>query len=558
TASGVTAYVWAPPIGLSNTSMDTVTASPPTTTIYTVSGSVGTCTATPVTTTVTVISAVVPTVTSNTPCANQTLILTCNAGYTNYGWIGPGAFTSTVQNPTRAGVTAGDAGTYSVVVIDANGCVNMATVNAVVNPLPPVTGTASTACLNFPINLSATPAGYPSYTWAGPGGYTASGQTVVIPSASFANAGLYVVTVVDANGCINSSNPNTNPIKVTVYNPPTITVNDTTVCLLTTGTLLANSTNPGTTFSWNPLGDLNTNVGNTVLVTPSAVAPTVYTVTGVDINGCVNAAMATVNVNPLPTVSITPPITKGCTPQCATYTATVGSSYSWDFGNGQFSAAASPVACFTVTGNYIVKLTLTDLNQCKNTATASVITYPLPTADFNYTPDPATILEPTITFLNSSSGTIKQYSWNFGDSLSTGIDTSDLVNPKHTYTSIGSYPVTLVALSVNGCADTIVRTVIIEQDFALFVPNSFSPNGDGKNEIFKAEGEGITDFKMYIFDRWGNNIFTTTDINVGWDGRMHNKTSGDALQMDVYVWKIDLKNLSHQGKTYTGTVTLLK
>jgi gliding motility-associated-like protein len=552
TGGGVATFSWAPPTGLSNTSMDTVTASPPSTTIYTVSGAIGTCSATPVTTTVTVVAAIVPTVASNTPCVNQTLNLNCNAGYTTYLWSGPNAFTSAVQNPTKPGITVASSGTYSVVVTDANNCINTATVNVIVNPLPVVTAAASPACLNNPITLSATP-GFVSYTWSGPGGYTAVGQTAVIANASLANAGFYAVNVVDVNGCANLA-----PVQVIVYNPPIVKTNDTTLCLLTTGTLLASGAQ---NYSWNPTTDLNTNMGNIVSVTPSAVATTVYTVTGADINGCINTATAVVNVNPLPTVSILPGITKGCTPQCANYTVTSSSgasAYSWNFGNNQYSTNASPVACFTIAGTYAVKLTLTDTNHCKNTATASVIAYPIPTADFNYTPDPATILEPTITFLNSSSGTIKHYTWNFGDSLSTSVDTSNLINPKHTYVNVGSYPVTLVALSINGCSDTMVRTVIIEQDFALFVPNAFSPNGDGKNEIFKAEGEGITDFKMYIFDRWGNSVFTTIDINVGWDGRMNNRIGVDILQHDVYVWKIELKNVSHQGKTYTGTVTLVR
>ena len=557
TASGVTAYNWAPPTGLSNTVMDTVTANPLTTTVYTVSGTVGTCSAMPVTTTVTLISAITPTVTSNTPCLNQTLNLNCNTGYTNYVWSGPNGFTSMVQNPIKPVVPLIASGTYTVVVTDVNNCINAATVNVVVNPLPVVTGSTTPACIGFPINLTATP-GFVSYSWSGPGGYAALtpvGQAVVTANASLANAGFYAVNVTDVNGCSNLA-----PMQVIVHNPPIVTVNDTTVCLLTTGTLMASGAQ---TYIWNdPTGDLNTNIGNVVSVTPSAVATTVYIVTGTDANGCVNTAMATVSVNPLPVVSILPSVTKGCTPQCATYTANIpnASAYSWSFGNGQVSNAASPVACFTVAGTYAVKLTLTDANKCKNTATASVITYPIPTADFYYTPDPATILEPAITFLNASSGpNLTNYSWDFGDSLSTtSIDTSNSTNPKHTYTSVGSYPVTLITVSSNGCSDTIVRTVIIEQDFALFVPNAFSPNGDGKNEVFKAEGEGITDFKMYIFDRWGNKVFTTADINVGWDGRINNRIGVDALQEDVYVWKIDLKNVSHQGKTYTGTVTLLK
>ena len=103
-----------------------------------------------------------------------------------------------------------------------------------------------------------------------------------------------------------------------------------------------------------------------------------------------------------------------------------------------------------------------------------------------------------------------------------------------------------------------IKIIKIDEDFMIYVPNAFSPNFDGTNDFFFAKGEGISDFKMYIFDRWGNRVFTSTDINDGWDGRINNRIGVEALQHDVYVWKIDLKNVDHQGKTYTGTVTLLR
>jgi gliding motility-associated-like protein len=559
--SGATTYSWSPATGLSSTNTGTVTANPTNnTTTYTITGTAGTCSATPITTTVTVVSAITPTVTSNTPCATKTLTINCNpGGYIKYLWSGPGGYSSVAQNPTIPGVAVAASGTYTLVVTDAAGCINSAIVSATVNPLPFVVGGVSPACLNFPITFSATP-GFASYAWSGPGGYTSSSQAPIITNATYANQGSYTVTVVDGiTGCTNSNSNTTDPIIVIVNSPPTITVTNTTVCVLTTGTLTANSTHPNTTYSWTPSIELNTNIGNPVLVTPSVVAPTIYTITGQDANGCVDTTTAMVNVNGPPTVNILPAVIKGCTPQSATYTATSTSGvsdYNWSFGNGQSSTTALPSVLYSIAGTYMVKLTLTDANNCKSTATASVIAYPVPVADFNYTPDPASILDPTVTFLNATSGVeITNYSWNFGDSLNTSIDTT--TTPQHTYLHVGSYPVTLIVLDANGCSDTVVKMVIIEQDFALFVPNSFTPNGDGKNEIFKAEGEGITDFKMYIFDRWGNKIFTTTDINIGWDGRINDK-GGESLSADVYVWKIDLKNVSHQGKTYTGTVTMIK
>jgi gliding motility-associated-like protein len=268
-------------------------------------------------------------------------------------------------------------------------------------------------------------------------------------------------------------------------------------------------------------------------------------------------------VNGIPTVSIAPDTTKGCTPQCVTFTATnnpAASNYSWSFGNGQsssYSVSPSATMCYTTTGNYSVILTLTDINGCVNTATASVMAYPIPNPEFVYNPNPATILSPQIQFINQSSGAIiTSYNWNFGDASGTS---STLYNPSYTYADTGTYYVTLIDTSINGCWASIVQPVIIEQDFTLYVPNAFTPNGDGKNEVFKAQGDGILSFTMYIFDRWGNPIFTSNDINTGWNGRRNNSSGTEALQEDVYVWKIDLSSVvDKQSRSYTGIVTLLK
>lgn len=199
---------------------------------------------------------------------------------------------------------------------------------------------------------------------------------------------------------------------------------------------------------------------------------------------------------------------------------------------------------------------LTDINGCKNTAKATVIAYPTPIPAFAYSPNPATILAPTIQFLNQSSGAnITSYNWDFGDNYSAQ-NISQLVNPTHTYQDTGTYYVTLLNSSSNGCFASITEPIVIEPDFTLYVPSSFTPNGDGKNELFKAQGEGVLGFKMYIFDRWGNTIFTSNNIDTGWDGARNN--TGEVLQEDVYVWKINLSNVLKQGKSFTGTVTLIK
>lgn len=554
-ASGAITYTWNP----GNITGSCIGVNPLVSTTYTVTGtnSFG-CVSTGSLVSycgLTVNIPITPTITSNTPCANQTLTLTCSPNtYTNYIWVGPNAYTSIVPNPIRTGVTAADAGTYSLHITDASGCTNVATLNVVVNSLPVVTASASPACLNQTVNLSCTPNG-DNYSWSFNGLAFSNLQNPSIANVTAAGTGQYAVTVTDGNGCSNGST-----VQVSVYPLPIMAITSPpSLCLSTTGTLTASG---ALNYSWNPLTDLNTSLGSQVLITPTSLVNHIYTVTGQDVNGCFNTASINIAVNGLPSVSIAPDTTKGCTPQCVTFTVntTNATKYSWSFGNGQIKTYTdlnnTATMCYTTTGHYLAQLILTDINGCMNTATANVITYPIPKPEFAYAPNPATILTPKIQFLNQSSGAIiKSYNWNFGDASGVG---STLYNPSYTYLDTGIYYVTLIDTSINGCSASIVQPVIIEPDFTLYVPNAFTPNGDGKNEVFKAQGDGILTFKMYIFDRWGNPIYTTSNIDIGWNGRPNN-TGSEIVQEDVYVWKIDLSSvINKQGRTYTGVVTLLK
>jgi gliding motility-associated-like protein len=102
-----------------------------------------------------------------------------------------------------------------------------------------------------------------------------------------------------------------------------------------------------------------------------------------------------------------------------------------------------------------------------------------------------------------------------------------------------------------------IKYIRIDEDFELFVPNAFSPNGDGVNDIFYAKGEGVRDFKMYIYDRWGNITFTSDDIFKGWDGHLQGKGNG-IVQEDVYTWKIQCKTPKGERKQLSGHVSLIK
>ncbi|MDP1747275.1 MAG: gliding motility-associated C-terminal domain-containing protein, partial [Bacteroidota bacterium] len=142
--------------------------------------------------------------------------------------------------------------------------------------------------------------------------------------------------------------------------------------------------------------------------------------------------------------------------------------------------------------------------------------------------------------------------WNFGDST-----TSSLSNPgSHTYQNTGTYTITLITSTIYNCIDTAYETIIIEPEFEFYIPNAFTPNGDEKNDSFSPKGVFIKEYEMMIFDRWGNLIFFSDDINKGWDGKI-NRGTEIALQ-DVYVYSIRVIDFKKEEYLYKGIVTLLR
>jgi gliding motility-associated-like protein len=105
-----------------------------------------------------------------------------------------------------------------------------------------------------------------------------------------------------------------------------------------------------------------------------------------------------------------------------------------------------------------------------------------------------------------------------------------------------------------GCADTVIKTIIVDSDYKLFVPNAFTPNGDGLNDTFQPKGRGLAKYTLSIYDRWGTKVFQTSDFETGWDGGVYGKNSSD----DTFVWKINGVDVKGRVKELSGYVTLAK
>ena len=172
-------------------------------------------------------------------------------------------------------------------------------------------------------------------------------------------------------------------------------------------------------------------------------------------------------------------------------------------------------------------------------------------ADFSVEPSTASISNPVISITNASVG-VDTYAWDFGD-----YTISSITDPlSHTYLDTGTYQINLITLTQNGCADTASQTVIIAADFVFFIPNAFSPNNDIYNKTFSGKGMYIKKYEMFIFDRWGNIVFYTDELDDAWDGKIGN-TNIDA-QADTYVYDIKIVDINREKHIYRGSVSLLR
>ena len=201
-----------------------------------------------------------------------------------------------------------------------------------------------------------------------------------------------------------------------------------------------------------------------------------------------------------------------------------------------------------ITNNYSV--IVTDSNGCFNSDTINVTFNPLPNSDFTFNPQPTDLNNPEITFINTSSNDTSLI-WDLGD----GTIIEDEIYFHHIYQSAGQYTVSLIIINRYNCVDTIDYKVIIDPGkFHLFIPNSFTPNNDGHNELFVIKGRYIIEFSLKIFNQWGKQLFASSDIYKYWDGRYKGKIS----PQDKYTYLITVLDINGDTHEFTGVIHLIQ
>ncbi len=507
-ANGASTYTWN--TGASGSSLNT---SPSSTTQYTVIGAdANGC----LDTTVAEIFVYnLPNVTANSAsiCPGKFTVLTA-AGAITYTW-------STFQTSASINVSPSVQTTYTVAGTDINGCSDTAVATVYVHPLPSVSSNNTSICPGGTAILNAS--GALTYTWN-------TSQTGSSISVSPSSATGYTVIGTDANGCNNFSVSN-----VSIYALPTITVNSPSTCPGTNTTLTASG---ASTYSW------STAQSGTSITVPGVA--TSYTVAGTDANGCVNAAIATVSLLPLPVAQAVAGDTIICVYQSGTLSVNAGPyTYSWSGPGGNLGNGLS--VSTTQAGVY----TLTASNSCGSAITQFTVAMSSPQAGFGSSPITANA-PATFTFTNSSSGTALTNYWDLANGNS-----STQPNPTTTYTVEGWYTISLIVTDQYGCKDTAtINLLVTDTLLPVIVPNVFTPNGDQINDVFFVEGKDLVSLHCAIYDRWGLKLYEWNDPKDGWNGK--NAATGQSVSDGTYYYILTYTDRKGKMTSGTGFLELIK
>ena len=483
------------------------------------------------------------TITSNVTCFGGTnggiFVTPSGVGPYSYLWSPTGATSQTVSNLP--------AGNYTCIIVNPNNLGCQAHVYETITQPPVLTvvaGPYSPPFCSYILTGADTAdavGGTPPYTYNWSNGSANAITTNLV-------TGSYTVTITDANGCTTSAASSVSiPSYLAIITGPndSICQNDSTqIEVLVTGGYTPYS------YSWN-----NPAFGNPTYVHPATT--TNYMVTVTDSKGCtIVSNYITVSVNPTPDPVFSGSPLEGCAPlsvQFIDHSTCIQPiiKWKWNFGDGtNYSDSASPQHIYTTSGLFSVSMTVTSSGGCSATLTDSayVDAYPSPVARFLINPNITSLLSPEITFTDRSQGA-DTVAYEFGDGNS-----SDHRNVFHSYNDTGEYWITQTVYNQYGCMDSTTGNVIITSYYTFYIPNSFTPALNGLNNFFQPYGTGITDFSMNIFDRWGELIFSSTNIDQPWDG----KVNGSIAPEGTYVYEINIKDNTQTAHEYVGKLNLIR
>lgn len=408
------------------------------------------------------------------------------------------------------------AGDYTIYVKDASGTTSTSTVTLLNSPSPEITSVTATPadCNNSTGALTLNfQYGTPPFRYS-----INAGNFQSHPTFSLLSSDSYKVTVQDANGCFDSRTA-----FVPINNNLTVNAGkDTTVC--EGQELRLNGATNGQRYSWTPASSLS----NSLVLTPLA-KPTVTTsyILSTTMGTCTASDTVVVNVKPAP-IAHAGKDTVICEGQQVTLHGAGGTAYMWSPSVGLSNTSLpNPVFSPAAKGSYVFSLHVKDNEGCKSVLPAHVkVSVVSPVVDAGN--DTAILANEPFQLQAKDPGNqgFTRYSW----SPATGISNPNIANPVLTTDKETMY--TLTAEAPNGCLATDTIVVKVYTGIYIYVPNAFTPNNDGRNDLLKAFPVGIRQFKRFsIYNRWGQLVFQSNDAGKGWNGKLNG-----VLQSGVFVW----------------------
>lgn len=517
TVSGsATSYTWQPGSFVGNS----YTITPISTTTLSVLGGIQSCTA-QTTATVSTGSNISLSVNNYTICEGETISIAAS-GANTYTW-------NTGQSGNSISVSPTVTTTYSV-----NGtigsCSGSNTLTVFVNSLPTLTVNSSVICSGETTTLTAS--GANTYTWS-------NGNQTNTQVLSPNNTTTLSVIGTGINGCESLPVLTT----ITVNQTPTLTVNSPSICIGETTVL---NVNGATSYTWS-----TTQSTSSISVSPSS--STIYTVIGANAN-CFSITESTVTVNTLPNLTVNASQTSGCATLCVNFNEignTPGNNTTYNFGDGISNAGNNLTHCYQNAGNYTVTINVvSSITGCSSiyTIPTPISVLASPVADFQINQGLNINIGEDITTSNLSSNA-NSYSWLACNSFTAAA--AEISVPTN---DTGICCIRLIAFN-NTCSDTITKCITVFSNAAVVIPNVFTPNNDGKNDVFKVSGSGIKTFECIIYDRWGLKVVELNSIKNVWDGK---QTNGAEASDGTYFYIINYTDVKGTSKTEKGFLSLFR
>ncbi|MCB0396012.1 MAG: choice-of-anchor L domain-containing protein [Flavobacteriales bacterium] len=508
-------------------------------------------------------------------CTNQPTMFTdlsASSGGNITGWLWDFGdnFFDTIANPQH---TYNMPGTYTITLTatDENGCTAQTDQTMQIWALPVANFSVNEPCVDdtsFFLNLTtiADPNDNLSQSvWDfGDGTPTLNSPN---PSHVYKLAGTYFVTltVTTANGCSNTVK------KAVIIQPkPTAQMYVDDICQNVAAKIFNRSLGiTGGNWVWD-FGDGSTSDSLNPTHFYDTDGPKTIKLWVTSYYGCTDSVEQTINVYPMPEPKFFLDSIAGCSPLCLDFSDQTDEGqaqieqWAWLFGN-HVEVGKDVRYCFYEDGYFSPGLMIVTSDGCSDTVFRQnlITVYPKPTAGFNMSPRVVDDINPVVQITDESFGG-GTWIWNYGGG---DIDTTTTnTNPIKTYNEPGTYSVEQIVYNEYGCADTAVEYVVVRELSSVYIPNAFTPGGDGINEGFIPKATGIyleADFVMYIMDRWGNTIYKSTSLNDPWDGKVYSNAGnpGDkAVQNDVYIYiaRFTDKNNGSMLKQLLGSVTVIR